>query len=71
MIWSKLAQAHFIPFSLLLCYHTEIDDRILIYVNITKSLIFTKQDCYGQENLERYVTPMVGAFVFVTNRYIW
>ena len=29
-------------------------------------LIFTVQEYYGQENLERYVTPMVGAFHYVT-----
>ena len=26
---------------------------------------------YGQEESERYVTPMVGAFKIVTKRYIW
>ena len=27
---------------------------------------FMVQEYYGQENSERYVTPMVGAFQFVT-----
>ena len=34
-------------------------------------LIFMKEDYCGQENLERYVTLMVGAFQFVIKRYIW
>ena len=38
---------------------------------VRKRLIFTKQEYHGQGNLERYVTPMVGAFQFVTKRYIW
>ena len=38
---------------------------------IGKRLTFTKQDYYGQENLESYVTPMIGASHFVTKRYIW
>ena len=39
--------------------------------DIRKRLTFTKQEYYGQENSERYVTPMVGASHFVTKRYIW
>ena len=38
---------------------------------LEKRQFFTKQDFYGQKDLERYVTPMVGAFQFVTKRYIW
>ena len=34
-------------------------------------LIFMKEDYCGQENLERYVTLMVGACQFVTKCYIW
>ena len=33
-----------------------------MYVNIRKKAVFQKRDIYSQENPERYVTPMVGAF---------
>ena len=38
---------------------------------IRKKFAFTKQEYHGQNNLERYPTPVVGAFQFVTKRYIW
>ena len=46
-------------------------DFVYMYINIRKRLFFTKREFYGQENLEHYVTPMVGVFQFVTKRYIW
>ena len=33
-------------------------------------MFFKKRDFYGPDNLERYVTPMVGASQFVTKRYM-
>ena len=36
-----------------------------------KKSVFTKRDFYRLKNPERYVTPMVGEFQFVTKRYIW
>ena len=42
-----------------------------MYVNIRKRLFFKTRDFYGQKNLGRYVTPMVGAFQYATKRYIW
>ena len=45
--------------------------KTYIYVNIRKRLLFTELDYYGQNNSDRYVTPTVGAFQFVTKRYIW
>ena len=43
----------------------------IIHINIRKRLTFTKQEYYGQENLEPYVTLMVGVFQRVPKRYIW